>query len=86
MGNAPRPECEPARAEPELLVADLEDVLAVEDVEELVLALVHVQRRVYHRRHFLEQAEAAAGLLPEARTRMVASPKTRRSPASGSRA
>jgi hypothetical protein len=45
----------------DLLVADLEDVLALEDAKELVLPLVHVLRRVHHRWHLLEQAERPAG-------------------------
>ena len=36
----------PPGPDAELLLADLEDVLALEHVEELVLALVDVERRV----------------------------------------
>jgi hypothetical protein len=44
--NTARGEHEPAGAGTELLVADLEDVLTFEHVEQLVLVLVNVERRV----------------------------------------
>jgi hypothetical protein len=44
--DAARGEHEPTRAGPELLIADLEDVLPFEHVEQLVLVLVNVEPRV----------------------------------------
>jgi hypothetical protein len=60
VGHAPRSEHEPAGTRPELPLADLEDVLALQHVEELVLVLVHVQRRV-DRLVLLEQRERTGG-------------------------
>ena len=60
MRDAARGEHEPAGAGPELLIADLEDVLAFEHVEQLVLVLVNVQRRVYGF-VLLEDRECSAG-------------------------
>jgi len=61
--HAARAEDGLARPEPERLVAALNDVLALDDVEELVLAAVNVQRRVDHRRDFLDDGDGAAGVL-----------------------
>jgi hypothetical protein len=61
--DSPGREDEPAGSGADLLVADLEDVLAVEHVEELVFSLMDVERRVHHRWHLLEQAERPAGRL-----------------------
>jgi hypothetical protein len=60
-GDAARREHDAAAPYRELLVADLDYVLALEDVEDLVLTLVDVPRRVDHRRHLLEERERAAG-------------------------
>ena len=46
MGDAARGEHEVAGPGSELLLADLEDVLALKHVEELVLVVVAVERRV----------------------------------------
>ena len=63
MRDAARREDEAAGTHVELLVADLDDVLALERVEQLVLVLVNVQRCVDQRWHFLEERERAAGRL-----------------------
>jgi hypothetical protein len=63
VGEAARREDEAARAGAELLFADLKDVLALEDVEQLVLSFVNVQRRVDERRHLLEHGEGTASRL-----------------------
>jgi hypothetical protein len=51
-----------ARADAETLPGHLEDMLAFENVEELVVVLVHMERGVAQRRHLLEQGEGAAGV------------------------
>jgi hypothetical protein len=53
-----------ARSQPEFLVADSEAELPLEDVEELVLGVVDVQRRrVAARREVLEQAGPVAAFV-----------------------
>ncbi len=56
-------EGETSGADAELFLADREHVLALEHVEELVLALVDVERRVRERGNLLEERERAAGAL-----------------------
>jgi hypothetical protein len=46
-----------------LLFADMDDVLAIEHIEQLVFTFVNVQRCVDHGRYFLEEGEGAAGRL-----------------------
>jgi hypothetical protein len=58
--DAARGEHEPVGAGLELLVADLEDVLPFEHVEQLVLVLVNVERRV-DGFVLLEDRECSAG-------------------------
>ena len=57
MWDAARCEHETSRADSVLVVSDLDDVLTVEDVEELVLSVVDVERRVGQRRNLLEEVE-----------------------------
>lgn len=63
MRNAAGREDEPAGTGSELLVADPEDVVALQHVKQLVLVFVDVQRCVDQRRHFLEEGERATGRL-----------------------
>ena len=86
MRDAARPECETARPEVDLLVGDLDDVLALECVEELILVLVNVQRCVDQRWHLLEEAEGAAGRLGRGSDEDGHASETSRSPPSGSSA
>jgi hypothetical protein len=60
MWHAARAEDHAAWADVELLVPDPEDVLALEHVEELVLVLVDVKRRV-ERLDLLDDRERAPG-------------------------
>jgi hypothetical protein len=60
MGDAARQKDQVARANLELLVAALVDVLALDDVVQLVLVAVHVSRGVQQRSTFLEHGECAA--------------------------
>jgi hypothetical protein len=64
-------EDEPAGADGVLLVPYADDVPALEDVEELILVAVDVNRRVHQRRHFLEERERACAHLRRIRTRIV---------------
>ena len=60
MRDATRQKDHAARANLKLLVAALVDVLALQDVVQLVLVAVHVSRGVQQRSSFLEHGERAA--------------------------
>ena len=61
VGKAARREDDASGMNTKLVVSNLEDVLALEDVEELVISVVNVERRVDQRRKLLEEAERPAG-------------------------
>ena len=63
MRNATRGEDDVSRPDREVLLAHADHVVAVEDVEELVLVGMDMQRSVRERRNFLEERESAAALL-----------------------
>jgi hypothetical protein len=64
VGHALGGEQRLGRCQPQFLVADAEARLTLEDVEELVVGVVDVERwRVVTRREILEQAEPVASLL-----------------------
>jgi hypothetical protein len=78
MGHAARQGEEVTRADVEPIAAALEDVLALQDVEQFVLVLVDVQRRVEQRWQLLPHRDGGSRRL----TRTVPPPNVSRLPLS----